>query len=239
MCGIVDKLTIFVKVGKMDYTYANNCLYTHQMEQSILGQRQLQNIAMEERESELRDLLVRICEANEDAFAAFYDRVSANVYGLALKICTNPSLAEEVTSDAFLQVWQQAERYSSSRGKVITWVLTITRSRALDALRRNAKHASCDESDFDTIVDESSDADMPLKMLESLEHKSAIYNALEKLDTEQQQLLSLAFFRGLSHSEISATTGLPLGTTKTKIRTAMRQIKDYLNDVGIRQELPQ
>jgi len=216
----------------MYYTYANNCLYTYQMEQT-LGQRQLQQIAIEERENELRDLLLRICDASEDAFSSFYDRLSANVYGLALKICTNPALAEEVASDTFLQVWQQATRYASSRGKVITWVLTITRSRALDALRRNAKHASCDELDFDTLTDESKDSDMPLKILESLEDKSAIYNALEKLNTEQQQLLSLAFFRGLSHSEISKLTGLPLGTTKTKIRSAMQKIKDYLDDVDL------
>jgi len=185
--------------------------------------------AGDDQESRLCALLERISTNDADALGQLYDITASRVYGVAIKVSGDSMLAEEVTSDVYTQVWQQAERYCRSRGKVLAWMLTLCRSRAIDALRRVDK--SCSHPDpYSLVENEVSIESEPLNLLQVIERDSSIYSAITQLTNHQQQLLSLAFFRDLSHQQIADFTGLPLGTVKTQLRSAQKQLKEQLTE---------
>ncbi len=178
-----------------------------------------------------RALVARMVVRDESALEELYDRLSGRVYGLALRITGSAPAAEEVVSDTYLQVWQQAQRYDAQRGSVLTWVLTICRSRALDSLRRREPaepHAEPDTLRPDLFNDEA----CPLNLLLTLEKNTALYAACMTLSGEQQELIALAFFRGMTHQEIAAHTGRPLGSIKTSLRKAMHCLQPLLQDAN-------
>ncbi len=180
------------------------------------------------RETSYRELLSGIARHEEAALAAFYDATAGRVYGLALRITRQAQAAEEVVSDVYFQVWNQAHRYEEERGRVLTWLLTICRSRALDLVRRRDQAEL--HADPHTLRPEAaSDEDGPLDLLLATERSSALHAALQELNPAQRHLLALAFFRGLTHEEISVCTGMPLGSVKTSIRKAMHILKDMLH----------
>ncbi len=131
----------------------------------------------------------------------------------------------------YLQAWQQAARYDCRRGKPLTWLLAICRSRALDCLRRVDEAISHPEPEI--LVDEPYDerAD-PEALLLAVERNSRLYAILNQLSPVQRQLLALAFFRGLTHQEIADHTHLPLGSVKTHVRKALEQMRDRLAQVN-------
>lgn len=175
-----------------------------------------------------RALLTRMAQRDEDALAAFYDATVNRVYALALRISGQRAAAEEVVSDVYMQIWEQAHRYDATRGRVLAWVLTICRSRALDLLRRRddaVLHPDPDELRADAVCHQSN----PLSLLLTLESHSIVHEAIKELNPTQQHLLSLAFFRDLSHQEIATQTGMPLGSVKTVLRKAMATMKDMLH----------
>lgn len=176
-----------------------------------------------------QELLSRITERNEEALAEFYDATSSRVYAVALRFVRHAQAAEEVVSDVYLQVWQQAQRYSELRGKVITWLLTITRSRALDWLRRQEQAETHPEP---ALLRNSNEgvAETPLNILEYMEKGKVISNAMECLKPGQRELIALAFFKGLTHQEIATHTGRPLGSVKTDLRNGLQQLKSLLAD---------
>jgi RNA polymerase sigma factor (sigma-70 family) len=173
--------------------------------------------------------LSAIAKGDEQSLGAFYDATVSRVYGLALRIVRQREAAEEVVEDVYLQVWQQAGRYDASRGKPLTWLLTICRSRALDFLRRDDEAIA--HPDPETLVTESTDerAD-PQDMLLTMERNSQLYAILETLMPVQRQLLALAFFRGMTHQEIADHTRLPLGTVKSHIRKALDAMREQLGN---------
>jgi RNA polymerase sigma factor (sigma-70 family) len=174
-------------------------------------------------------LLSAIAKGDEPALGALYDATVGRVYGLALRIVHQREAAEEVVEDVFLQVWQQAGRYDASRGKPLTWLLTICRSRALDYLRRVDDALVHPEPE--TLVAEASDERTnPQDLLLALERNSRLYAILEKLMPVQRQLLALAFFRGMTHQEIAEHTQLPLGTVKSHVRKALDKMREYLGE---------
>ncbi len=178
-----------------------------------------------------RLLVARMIERDESALEDLYDIMAGRVYGLALRITGQPPAAEEVVSDTYLQVWQQASRYDAHRGSVLTWVLTICRSRALDSLRRREPAETHPEPDTlrpDLFNDEA----CPLSLLLSLERNTALYAACMTLSVAQQELVALAFFRGMTHQEIAAHTGIPLGSVKTSLRKAMHSLQPLLQDAA-------
>jgi RNA polymerase sigma-70 factor (ECF subfamily) len=175
---------------------------------------------------DLGALLQRVAQQDQAAFARFYDLTSARVYGLALRIVLRRDLAEEVTSDAFFQVWRQAGRYEAARGSPLAWVLTIARSRALDALRR--RDPAEPHADPTIMQTEAASADDPVELLSALDRHSALHEAIAGLAPQARQLLVLAFFRGLSHQEIATHTGMPLGTVKTVLRNALQSLQSRL-----------
>lgn len=178
-------------------------------------------------EAMLHALLARLRRGDETALAEFYDATAARVYALAKRIVREASAAEEVVSDVYLQIWQQAERYDATRGRVLTWVLTICRSRALDRLRRQDE-AETHPEPYHLRLDLDRHDDDPLALLLAVERNSRIYAALATLDATQQRLLALAFLRGLTHQEIAVHTRMPLGSVKTVLRRALETLRTQL-----------
>ena len=144
--------------------------------------------------------------------------------------CASPrraDAAEDVAAETYLQVWRDASRYEPARGKVLAWLLTICRSRAIDSIRRRDEAQTSPDPD-QLRSEESGSAEDPQDMLLLAERDSALHLALAELNAFQRQLLSLAFFRGLTHEEIAAHTRLPLGSVKTHIRKALRHLRTRL-----------
>ncbi len=175
----------------------------------------------------LSELVRMIAQTDESALARLYDATVDRVYGVAMRIVRTPELAEEVVSDVFLQVWRDARRYDEARGKVLAWLLIITRSRALDQLRRRDEAFSHPEP-FNLSDEPMDDGHNPLDLLAATQANQQLNQAMEHLTPLQRQLLSLAFFRGYSHSEIVEHTGLPLGSVKTHIRRSLTILRDLL-----------
>jgi len=168
---------------------------------------------------------------DEQALAALYDATFNRLYSLVQRIVRREALAEEVVEDSYFQVWRQAPRFDPARGSAISWLLAIARSRAIDALRREARfqHASLDDQATDAC-DGNAGSD---ELLELARHHADLHRALLQLGAQPRQLVSLAFFRGLSHEEIALQTRLPLGTVKSQIRRALITLRQVLGETGL------
>jgi RNA polymerase sigma factor (sigma-70 family) len=188
-------------------------------------------------EAQFQAWLARIVRQDEAALNDLYRACIGRVYGLALRIVRIPALAEEVAEDCFWQVWRQAPRFEAARGTALGWVLTIARSRALDTLRSQRQMMdntvsveSLNEGELvqceTDAIGASAGADALLQAVQTNQH---LHQALAQIDAVPRQLVALAFFKGLSHEEISSHTGLPLGTVKTHIRRAMAALRTALS----------
>ncbi len=172
---------------------------------------------------DLTACLADIKEQNEAALSRLYDQTINSVYGLALRVTGQAEEAEEVVSDVYFQVWEQAHRYQTEKGSIMTWILTICRSRAIDHLRKRQQSSpelyASDQPDLIAVL-----AD-PEYLLSNIQQHSLIHQALQKLSSIQRQLLSLAFFRGMTYQEIADTINMPLGTVKSHIRRSLIELK--------------
>ncbi len=187
-------------------------------------------LATDDWEQQLPDLVARMAAADEQALSVFYDLTLGKVYALALRICRRPEAAEDVVAEVYLQVWRQAGDYSPARGAVLAWLLTVCRSRALDALRRRDPAQTHPDPDLLRVCDPAGPA--PPDLLESLEAGAALHAALRTLSEAQRQILALAFFRDLTHQEIALRLGLPLGTVKSHIRRAQIALRSAMETQG-------
>ena len=181
-------------------------------------------------EAHLRGWLSAVADHDEQALAALYDATLPRVYGLALRLVRQAALAEEVAEDTYFQVWRQAARYNPDRGQALAWLLGMARSRAIDALRREARfrHAPLDDDDTDRQGPaEGASGD---ELLAATRRHAALNQALLRLPPQPRQLLALSFFRGLSHEEIASQTQLPMGTVKSQIRRALLSLRDVLGE---------
>jgi RNA polymerase sigma-70 factor (ECF subfamily) len=178
------------------------------------------------RNSELTALLQQISQGDQPAFAALYNATRSLVYGLAVRILRDPSAAEDVTIEVYQQVYQQAGQYTSDRGTPSAWMLTLTRSRAIDRLRQHTLRQQR-ESTLDAIACTSPLPD-PEASSAANELRHAIRKALATLCKEQRQVIESAYYAGLSHREIATQLGQPLGTVKTRIRTGMTTLRAQL-----------
>lgn len=176
----------------------------------------------------LRALVSGISGREAAALAAFYDATASRVYSLALRMMGNRESAEEVTEDVYLQVWRRACDYDPARGKVTTWLYTLCRSRAIDQLRRRPPLVTGSEVELQEISDQGDGGADPFDTVSGLEQGSALHAALRTLGVVERQLLSLAYFKGLSHQEIAGHTGMPLGTVKTVLRKAVQALRERL-----------
>ncbi len=164
----------------------------------------------------------------ESALAELYDRYGGTVHALALRMTGDRGLAQEITLDAFLQVWEQVDRYDARQGSLEGWLFTIARSRAIDRIRagRAQKRTQTEEADTNPVGPARPEA--PDEILELAERRRYVRHAMAGLSPAQRSALELAFYQGLSHSEIAEQLGEPLGTVKTRIRQAMSVMRRIL-----------
>jgi RNA polymerase sigma factor (sigma-70 family) len=190
-------------------------------------------------EDQLCAWIAAVGQRDDRALAALYDATLSRVYGLVMRIVRTAALADEVVEDTYFQVWRQALRFDATRGRALTWLLAMARSRAIDALRREARfqHASLDAEDGglqeEQLAAEGCAQEGSDELLDIARQHAALHRALLELNAQPRQLVALAFFRGLSHEEIATQTALPLGTVKSQIRRALMTLRDRLGDAGL------
>ena len=171
------------------------------------------------------DLLRAVSRGDERALAAIYDRYRLILFGLILRILHDRQEAEDVLQEAFLQVWRRAADFDESRGRAFTWLVTIARSRALDRLRALGSRAKLAEEVGHSPREEAGDAaEDALKS----EQGTIVRQALAELPEEQRRTLFLAYFEGLTQTEIAARLGDPLGTVKTRMRSGLMKLRELL-----------
>jgi RNA polymerase sigma-70 factor, ECF subfamily len=171
--------------------------------------------------------LARMARGEGDAVAELYDRHARPIYSLALRILGDTTEAEDIVQEVFSQAWKQAARYNASRGAVGAWLLTLTRSRAIDRLR--AKRARPGDVSDERVADQLVDAGPPADLLVlSSEQVARVRAALDELPLLQRAAIELAYYEGLTHAEIADRLEQPLGTVKTRIRLAMLKLRDVL-----------
>lgn len=177
--------------------------------------------------SQTDELAVALGRGEERALAELYDRYGHAVYNLALRITRDPGAAEEISLDSFLQVWRQADRFDAAHGTLPSWLFTIARSRAIDRVRAAGAAKRTHAEDITPV----SGPQPPDEMAELAERRQLVRQALAALSPPQRAALELAYYEGLSHSQIAARLGEPLGTVKTRIRQAMQILRSTLAPV--------
>jgi len=174
------------------------------------------------------NLIQRVTRRDQQAFLALYDRHAGRVHALTLRILNDPMMAEEATQDTFMKLWGRAQLYLVERGSFIVWLLTIARRTAFDRLRMESRRPllsdSADpESIWPFLADKSQNEDEA--------RWRSLYFMLQDMPEEQRQVIELAYYQGLSQSEISEELGWPLGTVKTRMRAAMEGLRhEWLKD---------
>lgn len=177
--------------------------------------------------SETHELDFALRQGEERALAELYDRYGGAVYQLALRITRDRGLAEEISVDTFEQIWRQAPRFSADHGSVASWLFTIARSRAIDRLRAaGAAKRTHAEDPVPVTVPRPPD-----ELVELAERRRLVRDAMATLSAAQRAAVELAYYEGLSHSEIATRLGEPLGTVKTRIRQAMLVLRKTLAPV--------
>lgn len=178
------------------------------------------------------DLLIKVAKKDSSALSILYDLTSPQLYGLIHYLVKDPLLAEEILSDTYLCIWRIAGTYNQDRGKPITWLLILARSRAFDRLRsyKEAKIRNHNVSLTDNItaINLVNEISSPEKTFFDKERQEKVQYALEKLPSEQRQVIELAYYLGFSHKEIAEETKQPVGTVKTRIRMGTGKLKELL-----------
>jgi len=175
---------------------------------------------------DLADLLRSSARGDEAAFARLYDEVAARVYGLVLRVVRDPAQSEEVTQEAFLEVWRTSGRYDPARGSALAWVLTIAHRKAVDRVRSAEAARGRDERYGATsgeVAHDSTAEEVALRL-----DAERVRRALSKLTDAQRNALELAYLSGYTHTEVAALLDLPLGTAKTRIRDGLIRLRDTL-----------
>jgi len=176
-------------------------------------------------------ILARVARGDLEAFAQFYDRHSSLLYSLAVKILRDPDEADEVLQEAMVLIWERASSYEAALGKALSWAVTITRNKAVDRLRSAQRKArllaeAAPEMEAQFLRD-----DAPAGSRAAMgENVTIIRQVLTNLPREQRQAIEMAFLGGMTHTEIAAQLGQPLGTIKARIRRGMMALKDTLED---------
>lgn len=176
-------------------------------------------------QSSISNLLNHVQQGHEDALIELHTRYARMVYAVAYRILGDQMAAEEVTQDTFMRLWDKGHTYDPARGQFTTWLLTITRRRAIDVIRQqkrripdNYETLSLDEHQY--LYEQLPENDPQTDLRRSL------IAELRLLPSEQRECLALAYFYGLSHSDIAAQLALPLGTVKTRIRLGMQKLRE-------------
>lgn len=178
-------------------------------------------------------LVERIMAGDEGALSALYDRYSGMLYAMLLRILKDSGAAEEVLQDLFLQLWRGAARFDASRGSLAGWLLVIGRNRALSRLRGRQRHeilADPEEFSFEAVPSPENLEDEAARM----QLMNRLRVAMAALPAEQREAVELAYFEGMTQTEIAECTGSPLGTVKSRVRAAMQTLKQLFDDESTR-----
>jgi len=183
------------------------------------------------RQTAWKILVERMSQGDHGALSELYDQSSGILYALALRIVQNPGDAEETLHDAYLRAWRSASAYTEERGSVMSWLVLMTRSCGIDRLRATRRHyAGRSAQDFSQV---ESPMTTPETAVESKQKNQRIRAAMGHLPEDQRQAIELAFFGGLTHSELAAQLGVPLGTIKTRIRSGLQRMRLSLGDLSL------
>lgn len=176
-----------------------------------------------------RQLILAVADGSAEALGRLYDRYVATVFGLARRIVSRLEDAEEVVQDVFTQVWREAGRYRDEKASVAGWIVMLARTRAIDRLRARRARPDGDHGAEPAPERPLASADQdPEAVAISRQQAEAIRRTLDTLPDNQRTLIEMAYYRGLTHTEIAAETGVPLGTVKTRIRAAMETLRGVL-----------
>ena len=171
------------------------------------------------------ELLKAVSRGDEQALAQLYDNYRVILFGLLVRILNSREEAEDVLQEVFLQVWRRAKDFDETRGKPFTWLVTLARSRAIDRLRSLGARDRVAQASIREASEEVSDAAFDTFRSEQ---RALVTSALSQLPEEQKRPLVLAYFDGLTQSEIAANLGAPLGTVKTRMRAGMMKLRQVL-----------
>lgn len=188
-----------------------------------------------------RSLVARVARGDERAMQALVDAHGGAIFALAQAILRERADAEEVAADTFMQAWRSASTFDPARSSVVAWLGMMARSRALDRLRARTRQGRLLAPGTEPMRADASElpqpaAEDPDRALETLEARELVASALSELPEEQRRIIELAYFGGLSQSEIAARLSMPLGTVKTRTLAAMRQLRERLGPL-LREEL--
>jgi RNA polymerase sigma-70 factor (ECF subfamily) len=179
-------------------------------------------------------LLALAAREDEGALAALYDRYSRVAYVLALRVVRDPALAEDAVQEAFLTVWRTAGSFRADKAKPSTWILTLVHRRAVDLVRREERRRAAplepgDEPDAQTLATDEE--------IELTDRRRLVQAALRQLPDEQREALELAYYGGLTQSELAERLAVPLGTIKSRMFTGLRRLRDLLAEAGLEEPL--
>ncbi len=175
---------------------------------------------------EAKNLLTKIAAGDRTALAQLYDRYSRMIYAIAWKSLKSVEDCEEVVLDVFSQVWRIANRFDLNKGSAEQWLFTLARSRILDRLRKLQRLTKINEAVVAGKEIEFPIASVdPIEAVEIVERRQQVLTALDLIPPEQRQVIELAYYHGLTHSEIATHTGLSLGTVKTRLRLGLSKLK--------------
>ncbi len=180
-------------------------------------------------------LMRNVANGDATSLEVLYDRYVRQCFGLALRLLNNPQIAEEVVQEVFTKLWSRPESYSSNKGKFASWLLSLVHHRCIDELRRRSNNEARLEdpvtgSLLDTQLDPAPD---PADQVALMEQQVAVRQALQELVPNQREVLLLAYFGGLSQSQIATELKQPLGTVKTRVRMGLQKLKSLLHARGI------
>lgn len=179
-------------------------------------------------------LVKQMTAGDEGALSVVYDRYSAMLFGMLMRVLNNKQTAEEVLQDIFLQLWRSADKFDPARGSLPAWLLVIGRNRAISRLRGRPSLEVLEETEglYANTLASTANIEDEASRMELMETLKA---ALAQLPAEQRQAVELAYFEGMTQTEIATKTGSPLGTVKTRMRSAMQVLKKRLDDGTARQ----
>ncbi len=183
-----------------------------------------------QREVSDEELMQRLFTCDRDAFEKIYDRYGDLVYSTALRVLRDPHLAQDISQEIFIRLWRKPESYVVERGRFLTWLISVTRNRAVDEVRargRRQRHetASPEEQERELPADTAND---PALNAQLAEQRRIVRAALAEIPPEQRQVIELAFFGGFTQQEIADMLTQPLGTVKTRIRLGMQKLRAAL-----------
>jgi RNA polymerase sigma-70 factor (ECF subfamily) len=179
---------------------------------------------------DLDALLAQTATGDQGAFSTLYDHTASRVLGLIRRVMIDPAQSEEVAQEVFLEVWQSASRFDPNKGRALTWIMTMAHRRAIDRIRSAQASRNRDTAigirDLPTAYDQVSET-----VEVRIEHER-VEAAMSKLSEAQREAVSLAYYGGLSQSEVAERLGIPLGTAKTRLRDAMIRLRQELGVTG-------